>query len=36
LRWTTYDAKYYGLKLPKEVPMTTRERVYTSPIWYTP
>jgi hypothetical protein len=35
-RWTAYDAKYYGLKLPKEIPMTTIERAYTSPIWYTP
>jgi hypothetical protein len=35
-RWTAYDAKYFGLKLPPEVPMTTTERAYTSPIWYTP
>jgi hypothetical protein len=35
-RWTAYDAKYYGVTMPKEVPMTTTERAYTSPIWYTP
>jgi Protein of unknown function (DUF3604) len=35
-RWTAYDAKYYGVKMPPEVPMTTQGRAYTSPIWYTP
>jgi hypothetical protein len=35
-RWTAYDAKYFGLTMAKEVPMTTTERAYTSPIWYTP
>ncbi|MGB8243609.1 MAG: DUF3604 domain-containing protein, partial [Pseudolabrys sp.] len=35
-RWTAYDAKYFGIKMPAEVPMTTTERAYTSPIWYTP
>ena len=35
-RWTAYDAKYYGVSMPKEVPMTTTGRAYTSPIWYTP
>ena len=35
-RWTAYDAKYFGVQLPPEVPMTTVERAYTSPIWYTP
>jgi hypothetical protein len=35
-RWTAYDAKYFGVNMPSEVPMTTTERAYTSPIWYTP
>ena len=36
-RWTAYDAKYYGLKnLDPKIPMTTTERAYTSPIWYSP
>jgi len=35
-RWTAYDAKRFNVKMPKEVRMTTQERAYTSPIWYTP
>ena len=36
-RWTAYDAAYFKTKItdPK-VPMTTQERAFTSPIWYSP
>jgi len=35
-RWTAHEAKYYEIEMPKEVPMITTERAYTSPIWYKP
>lgn len=35
-RWTAYDAKYFDLDLPDEIPMVIQDRAYTSPIWYTP
>ena len=35
-RWTTYDAAFFGIDLPDNVPATLQDRAYTSPIWYTP
>ena len=35
-RWTTYDAVYFGVEPPKNVPTTTQDRAYTSAVWYTP
>jgi hypothetical protein len=35
-RWTTYDAAFFDIKRPDNVPETVQDRAYTSPIWYTP
>jgi len=35
-RWTLYDKLRYGAELGEEIPLTTTERAYTSPIWYSP
>jgi hypothetical protein len=35
-RWTTHDAKVFGVKIPSGAPADVQERAYTSPIWYAP
>ncbi len=35
-RWTTYDAAFFGIELPRDVAPTHQERAYTSPVWYAP
>ena len=35
-RWTLFDKIKYGAELSDEIPLTTIERAYTSPIWYSP
>ena len=35
-RWSTYDAFRFGIDLPEGAPVSTQERAYTSPIWYSP
>jgi hypothetical protein len=35
-RWTTYDAAFFGVKLPENVPATVQDRAYTSAVWYSP
>lgn len=34
--WQAYDAKFFNITMPEEVPLSGQERAYTSPIWYTP
>jgi hypothetical protein len=35
-RWTLYDAVRYKVAPPKDAPLVTQERIYSSPIWYEP
>ena len=30
-RWTAYDAKFFEVKMPDNVPMTVQDRAYTAP-----
>jgi hypothetical protein len=34
--WQAFDATFFGVEMPPEVPLSGQERAYTSPIWYTP
>lgn len=34
--WQAFDAKFFEVEMPDEVPLSHQERAYTSPIWYTP
>ncbi len=33
-RWTTYDAAFFDIERPDNVPATVQDRAYTSAIWY--
>ena len=35
-RWSTLEAFRFGMPIPDGAPVSTQERAYTSPIWYTP
>jgi hypothetical protein len=35
-RWTTYDARRFGTRVPPGVPSSIQDRAYTSAVWYTP
>jgi hypothetical protein len=35
-RWSTIEAFRFGIPIPEGAPVSTQERAYTAPIWYTP
>ncbi len=35
-RWSTFEAFRFDIPIPEGAPVSTQERAYTSPIWYTP
>lgn len=35
-RWSTIEAFRFGILIPEAAPVSTQERGYTTPIWYTP
>ena len=35
-RWSTHEAFRFDIPIPEGAPVSTQERAYTSPIWYTP
>ncbi len=35
-RWSTIEAFRFGIPIPEGAPVSTQERAYTTPIWYTP
>jgi hypothetical protein len=35
-RWTTVDAKIFGVDIPDGAATSIQDRAYTSPIWYSP
>ncbi|MEJ7925749.1 DUF3604 domain-containing protein [Sphingobium sp. AN641] len=35
-RWTAYDAAFFKVKMPANIPMVVQDRAFSSPIWYNP